>query len=89
MFQFGREVLHDVLLFNVFWPLNRYRMRTLHQPSFQMAHLTLKSLERYCPNKKHLYDMVTNVKFIVLNFELILIIFKSRVKNFFSVSEAE
>ena len=64
----------DVLLFNVFWPLNRYQMRTLHQPSFQMAHLTLKSLERYCPNKRYLYDMVTNVKLIVLlNFELILI----------------
>ena len=49
-------MLHDVLLFNVIWPLNRYQMRTLHPASFQMAHLTLKSLERYCPNKRYLYD---------------------------------
>ena len=49
-------------------------MRTQRPPSFQMAYLTWKSLERYLPNKNYLYDMVTNVKLIVLlNFELILI----------------
>ena len=49
-------------------------MRTQRPPSFQMAYLTWKSLERYLPNKNYLCDMVTNVKLIVLfNFELILI----------------
>ena len=49
-------------------------MRTRRPPSFQMAYLTWKSLERYLPNKNYLYDMVTNVKLIMLlNFDFILI----------------